>query len=75
MAGGLNQAYTGAADILGYGRVSLAQPGAGRALLPLPHQPGLGAGLAQAPLGAGGNRSVYDSFQPGAAVGQQRLYY
>ncbi|BBM98017.1 nucleolysin TIA-1/TIAR [Marchantia polymorpha subsp. ruderalis] len=77
---GMNQGYT-TADLLTYQRqLGMAQAGPGRALLPLPHQQGLGLGLAQAPLGATANRAVYDGFQASAALqagqmAQQRMYY
>jgi len=59
----------------------MAQAGTGGALLPLPHQQGIGLGMGQAPpMGTAGNHGVYDGFHPGAGLagnglGHQRLYY
>lgn len=80
MASGVNLGY-GAADLLAYQRqLSLTQAGAGRALLPLPHQ-NLGMGLGQgSTLGGPGSRGIYDSFQQGGglisgALSQQHIFY
>ncbi|CAK9276305.1 unnamed protein product [Sphagnum jensenii] len=80
LPGGMNQGYS-AADLLAYQRQIMAQAGTGGALLPLPHQQGIGLGMGQAPpMGTAGNHGVYDGFHPGAGLagnglGHQRLYY
>jgi nucleolysin TIA-1/TIAR len=73
---GINQGYS-AADLLAYQRQILTQASTGRALLPLPHQQGMGLGMGQALMGTQGSRGVYDGFQPGAGLagGHERMYY
>ncbi|CAM6037569.1 unnamed protein product [Sphagnum compactum] len=73
---GINQGYS-AADLLAYQRQILTQASTGRALLPLPHQQGMGLGIGQALMGTEGSHGVYDGFQPGAGLagGHQRMYY
>lgn len=80
MASGVNLGF-GASDLLAYQRqLSFTQAGAGRALLPLPHQ-NLGMGLSQGPTRGGpGNRGLYDSFQQGGdlisgTLSQQHIFY
>ncbi|XP_073388411.1 oligouridylate-binding protein 1 isoform X4 [Physcomitrium patens] len=77
MASGVNLGY-GVADILAY--QNLTRAGAGRALLPVPHQ-SLGMGLVQSPaLGGPGSRGICDSFQPevglmSGTLGQQHIFH
>ncbi|KAH9545857.1 hypothetical protein CY35_12G068900 [Sphagnum magellanicum] len=73
---GINQGYS-AADLLAYQRQILTQVSTGRALLPLPHQQGMGLGMGQTLMGTQGSHGVYDGFQPGAGLagGHQRMYY
>jgi len=73
---GINQGYS-AADLLAYQRQILTQASTGRALLPLPHQQGMGLGMGQALMGTQGSHGVYDGFQPGAGLagGHERMYY
>lgn len=73
---GINQGYS-AADLLAYQRQILTQASTGRALLPLPHQQGMGLGMGQALMGTQGSHGVFDGFQPGAGLagGHERMYY